>query len=150
MTHTECKDCELSNGDCGYHFKMDGTINYDIASLSACDKYGNCEFFKSKAKPKGDIFPMKIVAGKCPIEAGGNCPLRPQGEWIPVSERLPEENGVYLVTLECVEDCEIVYEDDMAWFVYSEKDDCNNGFHKAYPVIAWQPLPKPYEKGGAE
>ena len=25
---------------------------------------------------------MEIVAGKCPIEAGGNCPLRPQGEWI--------------------------------------------------------------------
>ena len=24
---------------------------------------------------------MKIVAGKCPIEAGGNCPLRPQGKW---------------------------------------------------------------------
>ena len=24
---------------------------------------------------------MKIVAGKCPIEDGGNCPLRPQGEW---------------------------------------------------------------------
>ena len=23
---------------------------------------------------------MEIVAGKCPIEAGGNCPLRPQGE----------------------------------------------------------------------
>lgn len=167
MKHTECKDCELSNGDCGYHFKMDGKTNYDIASLSACDKYGNCEFFKSKAKPQGDlinredlkkalhkffdgkvideptyilrdvfcyidgapavdtteqeeaaynegyahgletkipqggqvvpdmlqgwkyeerpqgdIFPMKIVAGKCPIEAGENCPLRPQGEWI--------------------------------------------------------------------
>lgn len=49
MKHTECKDCELSNGDCGYHFKMDGATNYDIASLSACDKYGNCEFFKPKA-----------------------------------------------------------------------------------------------------
>ena len=52
MKHTECKDCELSSGDCGYHFKMDGTTNYDIASLSACDKYGNCEFFKAKAKPE--------------------------------------------------------------------------------------------------
>ena len=46
MKHTECKDCELSNGDCGYHFKMDGTTNFDIPSLSACDRYGNCEFFK--------------------------------------------------------------------------------------------------------
>lgn len=48
MIHTECKDCELSNGDCGHHFKMDGATNYDIASLSACDQYGNCMFFKSK------------------------------------------------------------------------------------------------------
>lgn len=26
--------------------------------------------------------PMEIVAGKCPIETDGNCPLRLQGEWI--------------------------------------------------------------------
>ncbi len=24
----------------------------------------------------------EIIAGKCPIEVGGHCPLRPQGEWI--------------------------------------------------------------------
>jgi len=45
MKHTECEDCKLSNGDCGHHFKMDGVTNFDIASLSACDKYGNCMFF---------------------------------------------------------------------------------------------------------
>lgn len=61
MKHTECKDCELSNGDCGYHFKMDGTINYDIASLSACDQYGNCEFFKPKAKPKSDLISREAL-----------------------------------------------------------------------------------------
>ena len=53
MKHTECEDCKLSNGDCGHHFKMDGITNFGIASLSACDKYGNCMFFimnKMKAK----------------------------------------------------------------------------------------------------
>ena len=25
---------------------------------------------------------MEIAAGKCPIETGGNCPLRSQGEWV--------------------------------------------------------------------
>lgn len=55
MKHTECKDCELHNGDCGNHFEMDGTTNFDIASLSACDKYGNCMFFKLKANPSGDL-----------------------------------------------------------------------------------------------
>lgn len=59
MKHTECKDCELSNGDCGHHFEMDGTTNFDIASLSSCDRYGNCEFFKSKEISKGDLISRK-------------------------------------------------------------------------------------------
>ena len=67
--------------------------------------------------------------------------------WISVSERLPDKDGVYLVTLEYVEDSEIVNEIDMAKFVYSEKDDCNDGFHKAYTVIAWRPLPEVYMEG---
>lgn len=29
----------------------------------------------------------EITAGKCPIEVGGNCPLRPQGEWIYTDNR---------------------------------------------------------------
>jgi len=48
MKHTECKDCKFRDGDCGHHFKMDGKTNYDIASLTCCDRYGNCEFFKQK------------------------------------------------------------------------------------------------------
>lgn len=55
MKHTECEDCKLRKGDCGYHFKMDGKTNYNIASLSACDQYGNCMFFKPKAKPTGNL-----------------------------------------------------------------------------------------------
>ena len=84
------------------------------------------------------------------VDQGIKLSERPQGEWISVDERLPEKDGVYLVTLEYVEERAIVYEIDMAKFVYSEKDDCNNGFHKAYTVIAWQPLPEPYQRGGAE
>ena len=61
MKHTECKDCELSNSDCGYHFKMDGVTNYDIASLSACDKYGNCSFFKPKVNPQGDLISREAL-----------------------------------------------------------------------------------------
>jgi hypothetical protein len=61
MKHTECEDCELSNGDCGYHFKMDGVTNYDIASLSACDQYENCMFFKSKAKTSGDLISREAL-----------------------------------------------------------------------------------------
>lgn len=33
-------------------------------------------------RPQDDVFPMEIVAGKCPIEVGGNCPLKPQGDLV--------------------------------------------------------------------
>lgn len=79
MKHTECKDCELNNGDCGYHFVMDGVTNYDIASLSACDQYGNCEFFKSKAKPKLDYLSNFCEGFSGIVERLND---RPQGEWV--------------------------------------------------------------------
>lgn len=75
MKHTECKNCEFSKGDCGYHFKMDGTTNYDIASLSACDQYCNCMFFKSKAKPKYEWIiddAGNITCSNCGFSLGSN------------------------------------------------------------------------------
>lgn len=49
----DCETCkfrsfkpdELSD-NCGHHFKMDGVTHYDIPDLSACDKYGLCEFYE--------------------------------------------------------------------------------------------------------
>ena len=72
MKHTECEDCELSSGDCGYHFKIDGKANYDIVALTACDKYGNCEFFKPKAKPQGDTISRKALKKAIYAEFGNS------------------------------------------------------------------------------
>jgi hypothetical protein len=52
--------------------------------------------------------------------------------WIPVSERLPEENGGYLVTVKRG------YVTTALWLGDAEKWSA---------VTAWMPLPKPY-KGG--
>lgn len=78
---------------------------------------------------------------------------RPQGEWIPCSERLPSEQGEYLVTVtyegdtyvECLHygkptmanrevKGECFYDSDDEWgdIVYDTE------------AIAWMPLPKPY------
>lgn len=67
---------------------------------------------------------------------------RPQDKWIPISERLPEQdNQSYLVTVDygngLIRACErFFFNSEIGW-----NDDY---------VIAWQPLPEPYEKGGAE
>jgi hypothetical protein len=61
------------------------------------------------------------------------------GHWIPVSERLPEEMGTYLVTLEYKKYGTVVA---TLWFHNKEIGwDSRVG----YAVTAWMPLPKPYE-----
>lgn len=62
--------------------------------------------------------------------------------WIPVSERLPEEEGNYLVTRDGNLGHSIV---DIAIWFKSEK--ANNGFYNANRVSAWCELPTPYEGG---
>lgn len=56
--------------------------------------------------------------------------------WIPVSERLPDEPGVYLATFDDGYVASVPYEKD--WELW-----CNSG-----EPIAWQPLPGPYQPKG--
>ena len=58
-----------------------------------------------------------------------------KGEWIPVTERLPEENVHVLITV-LHEGKTYVTTDDYFCYGFDDwKDD----------VIAWQPLPEPYK-----
>lgn len=59
-----------------------------------------------------------------------------KGEWIPISERLPEALQSVLVTSKS----------GRVYTSYIAHGDWEYGGE----VIAWQPLPEPYKKGGAE
>ena len=65
---------------------------------------------------------------------------RPKGEWIPCSERLPEEETECLVT------------DSYGGIRHCVKDKCGNNEFATYEeymhidAIAWMPLPKAYEE----
>ena len=69
--------------------------------------------------------------------------LSADAEWIPCSERLPEKDGWYLITVQGYE--KVV---DMEWY-YSEWGAWN-GVSSKQQVIAWTPLPKPYKGGDTE
>lgn len=65
--------------------------------------------------------------------------VQPEQRWIPVSEKLPDEYGEYLVTKHIIERNHKEYiSNDIAYFD-------NDGFHKADTITAWMPLPEPYK-----
>lgn len=72
---------------------------------------------------------------------------RPKGKWIPVSERLPEESGYYLVNV-FIEDC-YFSEVCVRWFAHPDDYSITAGEWRECAddelVTAWMPLPKPYK-----
>ncbi len=69
--------------------------------------------------------------------------------WIPVSERLPEERGYYLVTTDGSHNA-VIDIAEYGKFYRKPENEYVLEWNKASRVIAWQPLPEPYKKGGAE
>lgn len=72
-----------------------------------------------------------------------------ENRWIPVTERLPESTGYYLITY-----TREICENEMAVAFFSREDyECNDpkpwtcstsGDLKK--IIAWMPMPDPYQK----
>lgn len=79
-----------------------------------------------------------------------------KGEWIPVSERLPEESGRYLVT-RGLNACGSLwnrsyianYSDLMgikSKRIWWQGNVGKSDFERLGDVLAWMPMPKPYEE----
>lgn len=97
--------------------------------------------------PRADVYYLAEKIGihrlyELVVELRGEPELIPDEQkndgWIPISERLPQEEGSYLVTddaggVKTVQDDEFLrYEDGTPLWLYSQN------------VTAWKPLPEPY------
>ena len=60
-------------------------------------------------------------------------------KWIPCEERLPDKEGQYLVTT-------VGFMHNVVGTAYFDSEM----WHMISKVLAWQPLPQPYKKEGAE
>ena len=98
---------------------------YRQAAIDEITEYGS-----------GDTIYMSVVELKRRIEHLP--PAQPEPEWIPCSERLPEEMGTYLVTLEYKEHGIGV---TTLWF---HGPSIGWDLRVADTVTAWMPLPEAY------
>lgn len=72
-------------------------------------------------------------------------------KWIPVTERLPEEDGEYITT---VEDDEVNFvtsnnwrKNKQEWGFWTSDERFYEGWCRVKNVVAWMPLPEPYNGG---
>lgn len=78
---------------------------------------------------------------------------QPEQRWIPVSEGLPKEYGEYICTMENgqVQECGFVPENQRG--LVDGWSTCEADGHKSLgyaDVLAWMPLPEPWEEGADE
>ena len=75
--------------------------------------------------------------------------IEPEPHWIPVTERLPEEDGQYLITVKYkhVEGYEDIYAEHGEWTDGKWDMFCFGHCGQVDGITAWMPLPEPYKEG---
>lgn len=104
----------------------------------------------SIAKAKSDA--QKSLIGRIMFFTEHLPSIKPhESMWIPVSERLPESCGMYIVTrkiYDCPDTAPIIMSDE-SWFdgqnTWHNDNRINHERGYLSDVIAWMPLPEPYE-----
>ena len=123
----------------------------EFESFGMCDDYVSVGWQKHYPSHMGDVPKCRECSRRKFYMQGYEDGKKNDG-WIPVSEKLPEENdGKYYPILNVSTSYGAVKRGfyrvrDKEWYIYSEM---HGEFIKAEDkeVIAWQPLPKPYKEG---
>ena len=79
------------------------------------------------------------------IKALPSAEARPTGEWIPVSERLPENSRCVLISISGYIEFGAYDRQNSDWAIWSD-----GYWEEGKRADAWMPLPEPYEGGDSE
>lgn len=103
--------------------------------------------FYNSGRRSGRTIERNVING---IKNGTPYEARPQGEWISVSEKLPNICGVYNVTKRVIEGGRRYYIAGSCYFdgtgTWHNDNRINFGREPVNCIIAWQPLPEPYKE----
>ena len=113
---------------------------------------GYIDFLRNTAQGKKKSLNLleKVVKGELEeIRAEGENFVKPKtGEWIPVTERLPEESTAVLVWCPERKNIYCAYYEEKNWWIFGA---CFAKLTKVTSkVIAWMPLPQPYKAESEE
>ena len=129
-------------GDSGHdslYVSQDGTtLTYYNLQTGDGSKYGDYRFVCDDNKIPAES--QTADARHCEVYFNiGGWPERPHVESVPVSERLPDnDGGCYLVSL------------DNGQIVVADSGGIIENHDFEPRMLAWQPLPEPYKEGGKE
>ena len=114
-----------------------------------------CKYYESGCK-SNEARAMAIEALESQRESAQDVPDTNVGKWIPVSERLPEREGRYLVCFDG-KDAHSCYYNAVStayWWSDDDEEELNNNWtidaiaepeKCIFDILAWQYLPKEYE-----
>ena len=116
-----------------------------ISRQAAIEAMGKAKWAKERLEELPSAQPEVLAHGE------GELIAQPEPHWIPCSERLPEENGQYLITVRYkhVDGYEDVYAEHGDWCDGNWDMFCFGHCGEVESILTWMPLPEPY-RGGEE
>ena len=117
-----------------------------IFRQAAIEAMGKAKWAKERLEELPSAQPEVLAHGE------GELIAQPEPHWIPCSERLPEENGQYLITVRYkhVDGYEDVYAEHGDWCDGNWDMFCFGHCGEVESILAWMPLPAPYRGGGEQ